>query len=152
MQKSKSSTISLTKYAAYSCVLNFTIFLTQIYLVTNDYISFIPKYIGPVFMPLVICLIMFLLIIGIFIFTTIQGRKRECRDELADLNRYKAGSITKFIFGSIMIFTVVIVKDFSVILTDNFVTNIMSIFVILLTLWEFIENIVFIILEKYCTE
>lgn len=148
MTTTKSSKISLSKYSVYSCVLNAAVFMSQLYLVTKEYVTFIPKFIGPIYVPLAISVVMFILLVAILIFTVVQGRKRECRDELADLNRYKAAYISKFIFGTILIFSIVIIKDFRPFLSGEFVIDIMSIFVILLSLWEFIENIIFIIIEK----
>lgn len=148
MTNTKSSTISLSKYSVYSCILNAAVFMSQIYLVTKEYVTFIPQFIGLIYVPLAISIVMLILLVAILIFTITQGRKRECRDELADFNRYKAAYITKFIFGTILIFSIVIIKDFRPFLSGKFVIDLMSIFVILLTLWEFIDNIVFIILEK----
>ncbi len=77
-----------------------------------------------------------------------QYQNREARDELADLNNYKAGYITKYISVFVNAIIILFVKDFNVILKEDIVGNILSVFLISLSLTELIHNIVFIILEK----
>lgn len=148
MAHTKSATISLSKYAFYSCLLYITLFLSQIYLVVKNTIAFGPLFIGPVYLPLAISALILILLVAVTVLTIRKSRRKDCTDELADLHRYKAGYITKYIFGLILILTIAGIKDFSPFFTEGFISNLIRIFIILLSLWEFIENLVFIILEK----
>lgn len=77
-----------------------------------------------------------------------QYRNRETTDELADLNKYKAGYITKYISIFMVAIIILLVKDFNLILQEDIVGNVLSVLVICLSFTELIHNIVFIILEK----
>lgn len=152
MATTKSSTISLSKYAIYSCILYATLFLSQIYLAAKSCVKFVPIFIGPVYLPLVISVLVLILLIAVTILAMTKSRRKDRQDELAEFHRYKAGYITKYIFGLILILTIAAVKDFSPFFTEGLVHVVIRIFVLLVSLWEFIENLIFIILEKKYTE
>lgn len=73
----------------------------------------------------------------------------EKEDELSKLHRYKAGRISKFI--TILLFAVVlyIIKDFSFAYNDRGFLDNLFIPIIMITTDTFIENVIFIILEKF---
>lgn len=144
--------ISLSKYALYSCILYATLFLSQFYLAIKNAVTFGPLFIGPVYLPLAISVFVLIILVAVTILTMRKSRQKERQDELAELHRYKAGYITKYIFGLILILTIAAVKDFSPFFTEGFVHTLIRISVLLVSLWEFIENLVFIFLEKKYTE
>lgn len=77
-----------------------------------------------------------------------QYRKRETTDELANLNNYKAGYITKYVSIFVIAIIILLVKDFNLVLKEDIVGNALSVFLISLSFTELIHNIIFIILEK----
>ncbi len=144
----KTTKISLVKYAMYSIALDIAILLGQLYIIIKNILPLTPIFIGPIYLPLLIsCLLLALLIVA-GILTIKQWRNRESKDELADLNNYKAGYITKYICMFVAAITIILVKDFNLILREDVVGNALSIIVICLSFTELVHNIVFIILEK----
>lgn len=77
-----------------------------------------------------------------------QHRNREATDELAELNNYKAGYITKYVSMFAFAIAIILIQDFTLILKEDVVGNIMSVIVISISFTELVHNVVFIILEK----
>lgn len=148
MKTIKSKKISLVKYSAYSIGLYATILLMQFYTIIKNLLPSVPIYIGPVYLPLLIAGMMLLLLAAVGLITMKQSRHNEKGDELSDLNNYKAGYIAKYISIFVIAAIILLVKDFSLILKEDVVGNILTVFLISLSLTELIHNIIFIILEK----
>ena len=140
--------ISLVRSAVYSIVLELTILLGQIYLIIKNMLPSKPIYIGPIYVPLLVSSMLLVLLIVVGIFVTNRRRETETTDELADLNKYKAGYIAKYISVIAMAIAIVLIRDFNVIMRDDFVGYALCIFVISISFMELVHNIVFIILEK----
>lgn len=148
MKKTQAKKISLVKYSAYSIGLYVSILLGQLYIIIKNILPSTPIFIGSIYLPLLITSIMLLLLIAAGVLMVKQSRNKETADELAVLNNYKAGYIAKYISIFIIAVIILIVKDFSLILKEDIVGNILSVFLIGLSLTELIHNIVFIVLEK----
>ena len=140
--------ISLVRYSIYSIGLDAAILLGQIYLIIKNILPSAPIYIGPIYLPLLISVLLLLLLITAWVLMMKQGRRRETTDELAKLNQYKAGYITKYISIFMLVIIVLLVKDFSFMLKENVFVNALSVLLISLSFTELIHNIVFIVLEK----
>lgn len=140
--------ISLVRSAVYSIVLEMTILLGQIYLIIKNMLPSKPIFIGPIYVPLFLSSLLLVLLIVVAIFVTSRRRKTETTDELADLNKYKAGYIAKYISVIAMVIAIILIRDFNVIMRDDFVGYALCIFVIGISFMELVHNIVFIILEK----
>ena len=69
-------------------------------------------------------------------------------DELAVLNNYKAGYITKYISIFVVAIVILLVRDFKLILQGDMVGDIMSVVLICVSFTEVVHNVVFIIIEK----
>lgn len=148
MKTTEVKKISLVRYSAYSIGLHVTILLGQFYIIIKNVLPSTPIYIGPIYLPLLISGIMLVLMIVAGTLMMKQCRNRDARDELADLNNYKAGYITQYISIFVVAIIILLVKDFNLILKADIVGNVLSVFVISLSFTELIHNIVFIILEK----
>lgn len=148
MKTIETKKVSLVKYAIYSIGLDMAILLGQLYIIIKNILPSIPIYIGSIYLPLLIsCILLFLLIVAGLLMMK-QYRNREAKDELADLNNYKAGYITKYVSVFAIAIAIILVKDFNLILKEDVVGNVLSIIIICLSFTELIHNIVFIILEK----
>ena len=77
-----------------------------------------------------------------------QHRNREATDELAELNNYKAGYITKYVSMFAFAIVIILIQDFTTILKEDVVGNIISVIVIGISFTELVHNVVFVILEK----
>lgn len=148
MKTTETKKISLAKYSMYSIGLYATILLGQFYIILTKILPSAPIFIGPVYLPLLIKVILVLLLVVVCVLVMKQSRNKETTDELADLNTYKAGYITKYVSIFIVAIVILLVKDFTVILQEDIVGGIMSVFIISLSFTELIHNIIFIILEK----
>lgn len=148
MKAIETKKISLVNYALYSICLDITILLGQVYIIVKNILPSTPIYIGSVYLPLFISGILLLLLIVAGLLMMKQYRNREAKDELADLNNYKAGYITKYISMFAVAIAIILIKDFNLILKSDIVGNAMSVIVICLSFTELVHNIVFIILEK----
>lgn len=148
MENTKQKKISITNHAMWTALYWAVLLFTQLLMIyMNTHLSG-PIFLGPIYVPLLIDTIaLILLIIAIIIFYK-KTKQREKNDELADLNQYKAGYITKYILVFIFAAIVLTIKDFKPFYTDDIVGNIMRTFFIFLSINEIIQNIVFIILEK----
>lgn len=148
MKKAEAKKISLVQYSIYSIGLYGSILLGQFYMIIKNILPSVPIYIGPINLPLFISVMLLLLLIAVGVLMMKQYRNREATDELADLNNYKAGYITKYISIFVIAIIILLVKDFNLILKEDMVGNILSVLLISLSITELIHNIVFIILEK----
>ena len=150
MQNTKSTVkkVPLTKTAIYKIILNTFILVMQVGIIVKHTLPDAPIFIGPIYVPLVISTITLIVYIAFFIFYLKKLKNTEKIDELAKQHRYKAGFITKYILIIIIILAILLVKDFSILLTDDTVGNILSIYLIVFSLSEIIEEITFLILEK----
>lgn len=148
MKTIETKKVSLVKYAIYSIGLDVTILLGQLYIIMKNIQPSTPIYIGPVYLPLLISCMLFLLLIVAGLLMMKQYRNREAKDELADLNNYKAGYITKYVSVFAIAIVIILVKDFNLILTEDVVGNVLSIILLCFSFTELVHNIVFIILEK----
>lgn len=148
MRTTETKKVSLVKYAAYSIGLYVTILLMQFYTIIKNLLPSVPIYIGPIYLPLLISGMMLLLLVAAGLLTMKQARHKEKEDELSQLNNYKAGYIAKYISIFVIAVIILLVKDFTLILKEDVVGNILSVFLICFSLTELIHNIVFIILEK----
>ena len=72
----------------------------------------------------------------------------EKTDELADLHRYKAGYIAKYITLLVIIIAICTIRNFEPLLSEDYFNNI-SLAIIILLFGEFVQNVIFIILEKF---
>lgn len=148
MKTTREKKVSLVKYSMYSIALYTTILLGQFYIILKNILSSMPIYIGSIYLPLFIDVILLLLLIAAGILTMKQRRNRETTDELAILNNYKAGYITKYISIFVVAVVILLVKDFNLILKEDVVGNALSIILLCLSFTELVHNIVFVILEK----
>lgn len=149
MKTIETKKISLVKYAIYSIGLDVTILLGQLYIIIKNILPSTPIYIGPVYLPLLISCMLLLLLIVAGLLMMKQYRNREAEDELSDLNNYKAGYITKYISVFVIAIAIILLKDFSLILSEgDIVGNVMCIMLVCFSFTELVHNIVFIILEK----
>lgn len=148
MKTTREKKVSLVKYSMYSIALYTTILLGQFYIILKNILSSMPIYIGTIYLPLFIDVILLLLLIAAGILTMKQRRNRETTDELAILNNYKAGYITKYISIFVVAVVILLVKDFNLILKEDVVGNALSIILLCLSFTELVHNIVFVILEK----
>ena len=67
---------------------------------------------------------------------------------MAVLNNYKAGYITKYVSMLVIAIAIILIKDFTLLLKEDIIGNIMSVIVICISFTELVHNMVFIILEK----
>ena len=91
---------------------------------------------------------MLLLLVVVGVLRVRQGRRREQTDELAVLHNYKAGYIAKYLSVLLIAVIILLVKDFSLVLNEDMVGNVLTVLLICFSFTEIIHNIVFIILEK----
>lgn len=140
--------VSLVKDSLYSIGLYTVILLGQFYQIIKKVLPSAPVYIGPVYLPLVISILMLLLLVAVGILRVRQGRRREQTDELAVLHNYKAGYIAKYLSVLLIAVIILLVKDFSLVLNEDMVGNVLTVLLICFSFTEIIHNIVFIILEK----
>lgn len=140
--------VSLARYSVYSIGLYVTILLGQFYIIIKNVLPSTPIYVGPIYLPLLIGVILLLLLITTGILMMKRYRNRETTDELAVLNNYKAGYIAKYISIFVVAIVILLVKDFNLILKEDVVGNVLSVFIISISFTELVHNIVFIILEK----
>lgn len=150
MQNTKSTAkkIPLTKTAIYKIILNTFILLIQAGIIVKHTLPNTPFFLGPIYVPLLISTITLIVYIVFFVFYLRKLKNTEKIDELAEQHRYKAGFITKYILIIIIILAILLIKDFSILLTNDTVGNILSIYLIVFSLSEIIEEITFLILEK----
>jgi len=148
MKAPKNEKISLVKSALYSIGLYMTILLFQIYKFIKNALPPQALFLGSVYVPLLISCIMLLLLIVVVIFRSKQERKTEAPDELADFNKYKAAYITKYICLFLVPIVVLLLNDFNLMSEEDMVGNVLSVFLVSLSITEIIHNIVFIVLEK----
>lgn len=148
MKKAGTKKISLVKDSMYSIGLYATILLGQFYIIIKNIMPSMRNYVGPIYVPTLIETILLLLLILAGVLTMKKHRSREATDELAILNNYKAGFITKYISIFVVAIVILLVKDFNRILQEDAVGNVMSVIVICISFTELLHNVVFIILEK----
>lgn len=148
METTGAKKISLVRYSAYSIGLYVTILLGQFYIIIKNILPSAPIYIGPIYLPSLISGILLMLLIAAGVLMMQQYRNREATDELADLNSYKAGYIAKYISIFAIAIIIILVKNFNLILKEDIVGNVLSVFTISFSFTELIHHIVFIILEK----
>ena len=149
MKTTETKKVSLVKDSAYSIGLYATILLGQFYIIIKNILPATQIYIGPIYLPLLVEVILLILLILAGVLTMKQHRNRETTDELAVLHQYQAGYITKYISIFAVAIVILLVKDFTLILRENDVIgNVISIIVMSISFTELIHNIVFIILEK----
>lgn len=148
MKTTKEKKISLVTYSAYSIVLYVAILLGQFYIIIKNILPSALIYIGSIYLPSLITGILLLLLIAAGALMMKQHRNREASDELADLNSYKAGYIAKYISIFAIATIIILVKDFNLILKEDIVGNVLSVFTITISFTELVHHIVFIILEK----
>lgn len=148
MKNTEKKKISLVRNAVYSIILELTILVAEIYLIIKNLLPEKPIYIGPVYVPLFVSSFLLLLLITVGFFVMSRHKKAEASDELAEINKYKAGYIAKYISVFAMVIAILLIRDFNVILRDDFVSYASCIFVISISFMELVHNIVFIILEK----
>lgn len=148
MKTTETKKVSLVKYSLYSIGLDVAILCGQIYIIIKNILPTTPLFLGSVYLPtLVSCMLLLLLMLaGVLLMK--QYRNRETTDELAELNQYKAGYITKYICAFLFAVMILFVKDFNLIWKGDIVGNVLSVFVTILSFTELVHNIVFIILEK----
>lgn len=148
MKKTEEKKISLVKDSAYSIGLYATILLGQFYQIIKNVLPSAPVYIGPIYLPLLISMLMLLLLIAVGALRARQHGRRERTDELADLNNYKAGYIAKYLSVLLIAIIILLVKDFSLVLKEDMVGNTLTVMLICFSFTEVIHNVVFIVLEK----
>lgn len=148
MKKEGNKKISLVKDSMYSIGLYATILLAQFYIIIKHILPSMPLYVGTIYVPTIIEIIILLLLVVTGVLTMKKHRNREATDELAILNNYKAGYITKYISMFVVAIVILLVKDFNRILQDDIVGNVMCVIVICISFTELLHNLVFIILEK----
>lgn len=148
MKKEGNKKISLVKDSMYSIGLYATILLAQFYIIIKHILPSMPLYVGTIYVPTLIEIIILLLLVVTGVLAMKKHRNREATDELAILNNYKAGYITKYISMFVVAIVILLVKDFNRILQDDIVGNVMCVIVICISFTELLHNIVFIILEK----
>ncbi len=148
MENTKKKKVSLVRCAVYRIISNLLILATQSYFILRPKIFPGPVYVGQIYLPLLISILILILFVGVSVFTIKQNCNKEKVDELASLNRFKAGYVTKYIMAFLVIFAIIVVKDFNIIFTDDTVGNVITILLIVMCTTELIEDIIFIILEK----
>lgn len=148
MKKEGNKKISLVKDSMYSIGLYATILLAQFYIIIKHILPSMPLYVGTIYVPTLIEIIILLLLVVTGVLAMKKHRNREATDELAILNNYKAGYITKYISMFVVAIVILLVKDFNRILQDDIVGNVMCVIVICISFTELLHNLVFIILEK----
>ncbi len=94
-------------------------------------------------LAITIVILIFLLVYRFFFNLTTEDT-----DELSNLHRYKAGYMAKYITLLVITIAICAVKNFEPILSGDFFYNI-SLAIMIFFLGELIENIIFIILEKF---
>lgn len=148
MKKVGNKKISLVKDSMYSIGLFATILLTQFYIIIKNILPSMSIDAGSTYVSMLIEAILLLLLVVAGVLTMKKHRNREMTDELAVLNNYKAGYITKYITMFVAAIVILLVKDFNLILQDDVLGNVMCVVVICISFTELVHNIVFIILEK----
>lgn len=148
MKTQKNEKISLVKSALYSIGLYFAILLMQIYSLVKNSLPPKPIFLGPVYVPLLISCLMLVLLIAVAVLHVKQTRKAETSDELADMNKYKAGYFTKYICLFLIPIVILLLNEFNLMQGDDIVDKVMRVFLINLSIVEIVHNIVFIVLEK----
>lgn len=153
MKTKATKKVSLAKYSLYAIGLHVLMLAVQFYIIIKNMLpTTAPIYIGPIYLPSFISIIILILLVAAGVLMMIQKRHREAVDELAVLNNYKAGYITKHINMFLVAFIILLVKDFNCILTEDTVGNVLSVLVISMSVTELIHNIVFIVLEKKASQ
>lgn len=147
--KSKAKKHSLIKSALISCIWELILIITNIAFVWERSVpSSILNY-EPTVIRLILYIFsaignLFFLIYYVYILSS-----TETEDELAKIHRYKAGYISRLI--TIFLFSIILytIKDFSFAYNNRGFLGNLSIPIIMIMTEAFIENIVFIILEKF---
>lgn len=148
MKKVGNDKISLVKDSMYSIGLYATILLSQFYIIIKNILPSMSIYVGSPHVSMFIEVMLLLLLVAAGVLAMKKHRNREKTDELAVLNNYKAGYVTKYISIFVVAIVILLVKDFNRILQDDVVGNVMCVVVICISFTELLHNIVFIILEK----
>ena len=148
MKKTQKKKLSLAGYSVYSIILYATILLSQIYIILQKLNPPEPAFFGSLYLPMLINGILLVMLIAVGVLGIKKHQDRETRDERAVLNNYKAGYIAKYISVVVIAVIILLVKDFSVVLKNDVVGNVLSVLVISISITEIIHNIAFIILEK----
>lgn len=148
--KAKTKKHSLTKSALFSCILDLVVIITHIGIIVERLkpVSILDYDPATYKMRQILRLIF---IIGSFLFLIYAFylmATTEKEDELAKIHRYKAGYISKFISLFLFAIALYIIKDFSFAYKGDFLDNLSLPFIMLMT-ELFIENIIFIIFEKF---
>lgn len=143
---------SLVKSAVWSAILDFFIILIHLYLLLKPNLTFIPdNYLSNAIISIGICFIFIILMIVVLILAISQTWNTEKQDELSKLHKYKAGYISRYICIICIIVAICIIKDFRFAFTDDYFDNMRIPFVIFFFA-QLVENIIFIILEKFNLE
>lgn len=139
---------SLVKNAVWSAILEATlVFINIIVFIKNQIIFTAEDYLAPVPLPLFISSASLILLIIIGLLSLTQTKNTEKEDELSSLNRYKAGYISKYICIIALTAAIWHIHDLSFAFTGDFVDN-LRLPITIFMFSRFVENIIFIILEK----
>lgn len=148
MENKKTKKISLSTYAIWTALYWTVLLFTQLIMIYLNTSLSDPLYLGPIYIPLLLDIIVLVLVISTYVVYRKKSKQREKSDELSNLNEVNAGQITKyilvFVFG-VMVFSI---QDFSPFYTDGVFGNFMRTILIFLSISEIIHNIIFVILEK----
>ncbi len=147
--QSKPKRTSLVKAAAWSAAVEIAVIISnvitiikwQIPFTAEDYRTFIP-------IPILISLVPLLAMGVILVLSINQTKNADKEDELSKQNRFKAGYITKYVLAITVIITIWVIRDFSFAFTEDVISNLMNLPLIIFAFAEATQNIVFIILEK----
>lgn len=148
MENKKKKTLSLTNHAIWTALYWTALLFSQLIMIYLNTALSDPLYLGPIYVPLLLDLVVLILIIVVFVVYRKKSKQREKSDELSELNEAKAGWITKYILVFVFGAMVFLIQDFSPFYTDDVYGNLMRTFLIFLSISEIIHNIIFVILEK----
>lgn len=143
---------SLVKYAAWSIALEITLIFSYLFLIfrkqwnptPDEFMAFYP------ISQSISAINMILLLIFLFI-SIRQACNLEKQDELSRLHKYKAGYFSHRIVIFLIIIALCVAKEYGFSFTNGFSTTSYIAFIILFAS-QLVENIIFIILEKFSTE
>ena len=148
MENKKTKKISLSTYAIWTALYWTVLLFTQLIMIYLNTSLSDPLYLGPIYIPLLLDIIVLVLVISTYVVYRKKSKQREKSDELSNLNEVNAGQITKYILVFVFGVMVFLIQDFSPFYTDGVFGNFMRTILIFLSISEIIHNIIFVILEK----
>lgn len=148
MENKKTKKISLSTHAMWTALYWTVLLFTQLIMIYLNTSLSDPLYLGPIYIPLLLDIIVLVLVISVYVIYRKKSKQREKSDELSNLNEATAGQITKYILVFVFGAMVFLIQDFRPFYTDDVFGNFMRTFLVFLSISEIIHNIVFFILEK----